>query len=115
MTTGDIHWIDLPDADGREQAGRRPAVVLLTQPYCEQLPVVLVVPLTSALAALRFPGTLLLEPNERNGLRQQSVVLVFQLRAVDRTRVGERVGATGPGVTAAILETLDRLTGRELE
>ena len=25
---GDIHWVELPDAGGREQAGRRPAIVM---------------------------------------------------------------------------------------
>lgn len=25
---GDIHWVELPDAGGREQLGRRPAIVM---------------------------------------------------------------------------------------
>ena len=28
MTVGDIHWVDLPAETGREQRGRRPAVIL---------------------------------------------------------------------------------------
>jgi mRNA-degrading endonuclease toxin of MazEF toxin-antitoxin module len=28
MTIGEIHWVKLPDSGGREQAGRRPAIVI---------------------------------------------------------------------------------------
>ena len=48
MTPGEIHWVDLPPADGREQSGRRPAIILLDDAYAGRLPVVLVVPITSA-------------------------------------------------------------------
>lgn len=44
MSRGDIHWVDLPAANGREQRGRRPAVVLQDDTYGGDLPVVLVVP-----------------------------------------------------------------------
>jgi mRNA-degrading endonuclease toxin of MazEF toxin-antitoxin module len=30
VTVGDIHWVQLPAANGREQWGRRPAVILQT-------------------------------------------------------------------------------------
>jgi mRNA-degrading endonuclease toxin of MazEF toxin-antitoxin module len=28
MTTGDIHWVELPPVGGHEQTGRRPALIL---------------------------------------------------------------------------------------
>ena len=57
MTIGEIRWVDLPDTGGREQAGRRPAIVIQNEKYCGSLPTVLVIPLSIAIAALRFPGT----------------------------------------------------------
>ena len=54
---GDIHWVELPDAGGREQAGRRPAIVMQDDIYAGSLPTTMVIPLSSSLAALRFPGT----------------------------------------------------------
>jgi mRNA-degrading endonuclease toxin of MazEF toxin-antitoxin module len=60
MAVGDIHWADLPRADGREQSGRRPVMLLQDDGYAGSLPTVLIVPMTSALAALRFPGTVLI-------------------------------------------------------
>jgi mRNA-degrading endonuclease toxin of MazEF toxin-antitoxin module len=55
------------------------------------LPVVLVVPLTTVRAAMRFAGTTLIRPIAENELRQASVVLVFQLRTIDRGRIQERI------------------------
>lgn len=72
----------------------------------------LVVPLTTARAALRFPGTTLIQPASDNGLRQASVALVFQLRAVDRQRVEERVGTLGPQPLVEVFAELDKLMAR---
>jgi mRNA-degrading endonuclease toxin of MazEF toxin-antitoxin module len=36
---------------------------------------------------MRIAGTVLIRPTAENGLSQVSVALVFQLRAIDRSRV----------------------------
>jgi mRNA interferase MazF len=107
-----MHWVDLPAANGREQRGRRPAVVLQDDDYGGSLPVVLVVPLTTARAAMRFAGTTLIRPTAETGLRQTSVALVFQLRAIDRGRIREHIGTVSAEVLNAIFEELGKLTGR---
>jgi len=48
VNNGDIHWVDLPVVGGREQRGRRPAIVIQNEKVGEKLPTVLVVPLTSS-------------------------------------------------------------------
>jgi mRNA interferase MazF len=112
MTVGDIHWVQLPTANGHEQAGRRPAVILQDDQYAGGLPVVLVVPLTTARGTMRFAGTVLIRPTAENGLSQVSVALVFQLRAIDRRRVQERIGNVGDTVLHEIRAEFDKLTGR---
>jgi mRNA interferase MazF len=112
VSVGDIHWVDLPAANAREQRGRRPAVVLQDDDYGGDLPVVLVVPLTTARAALRFAGTTLIRPTAENGLQQASVALVFQLRAIDRRRIQERIGTVSAEVVQAMFTELGKLTGR---
>ena len=112
MSAGDIHWVRLPATEGHEQGGRRPAIVLQEERYAGSLPVALVVPLTSARGAMRFPGTTLIQPTSGNGLRQPSVALVFQLRAIDRRRIEDRIGAVGSSALADIFDELDKLTGR---
>ena len=114
MSVGDMHWVDLPAVNGREQRGRRPAVVLQDDNYGGDLPVVLVIPLTTARATMRFAGTTLIRPTAENGLRQASVALVFQLRAIDRHRIQERIGTVSAEVLNAMFEELGKLTGRSV-
>ena len=109
-----MHWVDLPAANGREQRGRRPAVVLQDDDYGGDLPVVLVAPLTTARAAMRFAETTLIYPTAENGLRQASVALVFQIRAIDRRRIQERIGTVNAEVLNAMFEELGKLTGRHV-
>lgn len=58
MKFGEIRWVALPSTGGREQAGRRPAIILQSRPYMK-LPTVLVVPLTTNLRALGVPRNIL--------------------------------------------------------
>lgn len=112
MNLGDIRWVELPPANGHEQVGRRPAVILQDEAYAGTSPVVIVAPLTGAITASRFPGTVLVDPTPQNGLRTPSVVLVFQVRAIDRRKVREQIGALGAEPLAQIYKSLDQLTGR---
>ena len=61
---------------------------------------------------MRFAGTALIQPTTENGLRQASAALVFQLRAIDRRRIQERIGCVGAAVLNEIFAELDKLTGR---
>ena len=70
MIMSNMRWVQLPAANGYEQRGRRPAVFLQDDHYAGGLPVVLVVPLTTTRAALRFAGTTLIQPTARIGFRQ---------------------------------------------
>lgn len=109
MTVGDIYWVELPVRGGHAQAGRRPAIILQT---ISTLPTTLLVPLTSQMDALRFAGTILVEPDQENGLRRPSVALVFQLTAVDSRFVTDRLGNVSEQVREEIFSALDELTGR---
>src|SRR5437867_1550160 len=93
VSLGDICWVEIPPANGHEQAGRRPAIIFQDDAY-SALPVVLIIPLTTGTwAHRRFPDTtLLIEPTSENGLQEPSYALVFQLRAVDRQRLRNRIG-----------------------
>jgi len=112
MNSGDVHWVELPDNDGKEQRGRRPVVILQDDSYGSSLPTVLVVPLSSTRAALRFPGTALIRATEKSGLRNDSVALVFQLRAIDRSRIATFLGAISIEERAAIQDEFRKLLGQ---
>jgi mRNA interferase MazF len=90
MEYGDIYSVEISASDGREQAGPRPAIIVQTSKAF--LPTILIVPLTSKLAALDFTGTFSIVPDYENNLNTDSVALVFQLRAIDRKRLKGKIG-----------------------
>lgn len=92
MKHGDIYWVTLPDRGGREQRGRRPAIIWQDTDLFPALSTVLLIPLTSRLDTLRFGGTLLVQPSAGNGLASPSVALVFQLGACDVRRLDGHMG-----------------------
>lgn len=90
MARGDVLLLNLPRSDAREQSGRRPAVAVQTDISGE--PMLMVAPITSNLKALRFKFSVKIEPSTENGLSLPSVVMVFQMRAIDKTRIIKTIG-----------------------
>ncbi len=94
MARGDILLVALPDSDKREEKGNRPAIAV--QADGTTSPMLMVVPVTSALAVLRFPFTVSIEPSPQNGLTLPSAAMVFQMRAIDRKRIIRAIGTLEP-------------------
>jgi mRNA interferase MazF len=95
MARGEIWAVDIPAPDGkpgREQFGMRPGIVVQADIADPQLPTTVVIPATSRLEARRFPYTLAIQPSTLNGLDKPSVLLVFQIRAIDKSRLIRRLG-----------------------
>ena len=114
MTRGDIWTVDFPLAQGspgHEQAVSRPAVVVQADSSHGSLPTVTVVPMTGQLDAARFPRTFRVDPSDANGLTRSTVVLAFQLRAVDSRRLLRRIGALEPHHLALLEEEMRVLLG----
>lgn len=110
MSQGDIVWVTFPSGAGRAQAGRRPGVIIQNDDASNQLPTVLVVPLTTQQDALRFPGTILIDPDHQNGLKHPSVALVFQLTTIDQKFVESRVGSVSDPTLASLQSALIEIT-----
>jgi mRNA interferase MazF len=105
MNRGDIMLVSLPPppGGGHEQGGQRPALVVHDNSTSNILPVIIIIPFTTQLEALRFPHAIRVEPSEENGLTQISVLMVFQLRAIDKKRLLCKIGR----LEKDILETVD--------
>jgi mRNA interferase MazF len=99
MTKGELWVTDLPAKGGHVQRGVRPALILADATKS----IALVVPITSSLAAQRFPHTMLIEPTTSNGLEKQSVLLLFQLGAVDKRFLNHHIGT----LDAAFMQRVD--------
>lgn len=92
MRRGEIWWADLGPYRPREQTGKRPVIVWQSETLTRLLESVLVVPLTTNLDRARLAGTALIEATEQ-GPPQTSVALAFQMRAVPKRCLTERVRA----------------------
>lgn len=55
-------------------------------------PMLMVAPITSNPNASRFAFSIRVEPSEENGLTQTSVIMIFQMRAIDKNRVIRKIG-----------------------
>ena len=93
MKIGDVYLVEIPAIGGHEQAGYRPAIIIQSESRLEEMPTVLIIPLTSKTKATTFPFTLLIKPDQSNNLSSMSVALVFQLRAIDKRRLKQKLGS----------------------
>jgi len=100
MARGDILLVSLPASDRREEKGKRPAIAV--QAGSTLSPMLMVVPVTSSLGAMRFPFTVRIEPSDKNGLTLPSVAMVFQMRAIDRKRIIRKIGELEPEYLAQV-------------
>jgi mRNA interferase MazF len=88
-----VFFAVLDPTRGSEQAGRRPVLVISQERINQLLPVVNVVPLTSRKSDTRviYPNEVLL-PAGTAGLRMDSIALCYQIRTLDKSRLGEELG-----------------------
>jgi mRNA interferase MazF len=105
-SAGDVIWVDLDPIAGTEQAGRRPALVLTPRSYHEKSRRSVICPITSKVRAWPW------EVRLSEGLKTQGVVLVDQLRTIDRTeRMHGFIEAVPDQVLAEVLGRLASLLG----
>ena len=105
MNIGDIYLVEIPGTNGHEQQGARPAVIVQSTINIDKLSTVLVVPFTTQIKAASFPFTFVVKPDTFNKLTSISVALVFQLRAIDKKRLKNRLGC----LNSKDLETLKHI------
>ena len=104
---GEIYVVDFSGTTGREQAGKRPAVVVSSDLVNQSPLVVTVVPATKADNVTRDYSTNVRVAVAESGLRMDSVFLCFQIRAVDAARLEPRpIGRLSPSAMARIDEAL---------
>lgn len=112
MQRGDIVLVNLPQAvgsAGHEQIGDRPALVVHNDSTSVSLPVVMIVPMTSVLSSQQFPYTIFVQPTKQNGLSLPSVLLIFQLRAIDKKRIIKKLGFLEVHVMKQVSEEMKKL------
>ena len=92
---GDLFWVDLNPVKGSEQAGRRPVVVIQNDVGNEAAPTVIVAPLTTKSFTKPYPINVHV-PRGVAGLKDNSTVLLSQIRTIDKSRLDQRIGHLPP-------------------
>ena len=61
------------------------------------------------MAAQTFLGTFLIHPDSENGLERNSVALVFQLRAIDKKKLKNKVGRLNSSYLSELQKHIESL------
>lgn len=88
---GDIFYADLSPVVGSEQGGVRPVIIIQNDVGNKYSPTVIVAAITSQINKAKLPTHVEIS-SEEYGLNKDSVVLLEQIRTLDKRRLKERIG-----------------------
>ncbi len=95
---GDIYYADLSPVVGSEQGGIRPVLIVQNDMGNRFSPTVIAAAITSRTGKAKLPTHIEVSPNESAteafhcGLAKNSVILLEQIRTIDKRRLKERMG-----------------------
>ncbi|MBQ6987086.1 MAG: type II toxin-antitoxin system PemK/MazF family toxin [Oscillibacter sp.] len=89
---GDIYYADLSPVVGSEQGGVRPVLIIQNDTGNRYSPTVIAAAITSQTGKARLPTHINLPVNANSGLSRNSVILLEQIRTLDKKRLRERMG-----------------------
>ena len=105
---GEIRWADLSPVRGKEQAGRRPVLIVSHDVFNERSGTVIAVAITSQPQRVAFPLTLELRSKE---LPKRSWIKISQIRTLSVERIGKKLGLAAPEELAQVIEGLNEIIG----
>lgn len=88
---GDIFYADLSPVIGSEQGGIRPVIIIQNDIGNKYSPTVIVAAITSQINKAKLPTHVEIS-SEEYGLNRDSVVLLEQVRTLDKKRLKEKIG-----------------------
>ena len=88
---GDIYFADLSPVVGSEQGGVRPVLIVQNNVGNKFSPTVIAAAITSQINKARLPTHIELSA-QSFGLTKDSVILLEQVRTLDKKRLGEKMG-----------------------
>lgn len=88
---GDMFYADLSPVVGSEQGGIRPVLVIQNDIGNKFSPTIIVSAITSQINKAKLPTHVEISAKEY-GLQKDSVILLEQLRTIDKRRIKEKIG-----------------------
>ena len=98
---GDIFYADLSPVVGSEQGGLRPVLIIQNDIGNKYSPTVIAAAITSRMGKARLPTHIDVHA-DRVGLSKDSVVLLEQIRTLDKRRLKEKMGHLDSAVMTKI-------------
>lgn len=102
---GDIYYADLSPVIGSEQGGLRPVLIVQNDIGNRYSPTVIAAAITSRMTKTRLPTHIDIYASEA-GLSKDSVILLEQIRTIDKQRLKEKMGHLDSGLMARVNEAL---------
>lgn len=87
---GEVFYADLSPGIGSEQTGIRPVLIIQNDVGNRHSPTVIVAAITTQEKKTNLPTHVLL--NKECGLKERSVVMLEQIRTIDKKRLREKIG-----------------------
>lgn len=103
---GDIYYADLRPVVGSEQGGVRPVLIIQNDMGNRYSPTVICAAITSRMNKAKLPTHVALGA-DRYGVVKDSVVLLEQIRTIDKSRLREKVCHLDDEILDQINEALD--------
>lgn len=88
---GDIYYADLSPVVGSEQGGIRPVLIIQNDIGNKYSPTVIAAAITSQINKAKMPTHIEISAEEY-GLNKDSVILLEQVRTIDKRRLREKIG-----------------------
>lgn len=107
MKQGEIWYENLDSTEDSEQAGFRPVLIVSGNLANEHAPVVLCCPITSKIK--NYKGNPILEPDEQNGLKLKSEVMIIHIRSIAKSRLKQKLGSINPSHIKLVKQTINDL------
>ena len=89
---GELYYANLSPVLGSEQGGLRPVLVVQNDVGNRFSPTVIVAAITSSLTKAKLPTHIPISCSTYTGLTKDSVILLEQLRTIDKMRLQQRIG-----------------------
>ena len=98
---GNLFYADLSPVVGSEQGGVRPVLIIQNDIGNKYSPTVIVAAITSQINKAKLPTHIEISANEY-GLNKDSVVLLEQIRTIDKKRLREKIGNLDEDIMIAV-------------
>lgn len=89
MIRGEIYYADLSPTEGSEQGGYRPVLIIQNDKGNKHSTTTIIAPISCRMTKHPIPTHVIIK---NSGLDRVSVILLEQIRIIDKSRLGDKIG-----------------------